>query len=74
MTRKKALNLAGDVVDTLTIRLGRIESLATAIHVGCEQLMDLGQLICLASLAQDESHRAQAELTKWFDGLSGHRQ
>jgi hypothetical protein len=64
MTRRAALNLAGDVVDTISIRLARIESLATAIHIGCDQLMDSGKLICLASLAEDESQRAQAELVK----------
>jgi hypothetical protein len=72
MDRRPALTLAGDVVDTITIRLARIEALATAIHVGCNESVDAGKIICLASLAEDESQRAQAELKKWFDGLSGH--
>jgi hypothetical protein len=74
MSRKAALNLAGDVVDTMSIRLGRLESLAVAIHMGCNDCMDPGQIICLASLAEDEAQRAQAELVKWFGGLSGHHQ
>jgi hypothetical protein len=74
MTRKASLNLAGDVVDTISLHLARIESLATAIHLRCNDCMDLGKLICLPSLAEDESQRAQAELFKWFDGLSEQHQ
>jgi hypothetical protein len=36
--------------------------------------MDVGKLIFQASLAEDEAQRAKAELVKWFDGLTGHRQ
>jgi hypothetical protein len=74
MTRKTALNRAGDIVDTIGIHLSRIESLATAIHTGCDEQMSPDKILCLASLAENEAQRAQAELDKWFDGLTGHRQ
>ena len=51
MTRKSALNLAGDIVDQLSIRLANIEALSEAILHGSEDAMDRDKIGSLTSLA-----------------------
>jgi hypothetical protein len=71
MTRKAALNLAGDFVDVLSIHLARIESLTTAIQIGCDERMDPAKVLPLANLAEDQADKAQGELESWYDALTG---
>ena len=70
MNRRTALNIAGDIVDSLGIRLDRIDALQRSIMLGAENIMDQGQMLCLADLASDECHKARTELVSWFDALS----
>jgi hypothetical protein len=70
MTRRAALEVAGDIVDSLCIRLDRIEALQRSIMLGTENVMDQEQMFCLADLTSDECHKAQDELGTWFDALT----
>jgi hypothetical protein len=46
MTRRAALEVAGDIVDSLCIRLDRIEALQRSIMLGAENVMDQEQMFC----------------------------
>jgi hypothetical protein len=39
-----------------------------------EENRDREKIGTLVDLAGNETHNAKAELDKWFDGLTGHRQ
>jgi hypothetical protein len=65
---------AVDMVDVLNRRLARMEAIQEAILPMAEEGRDREKIGTLADLAEDEAHRAQAELVKWFDRLTGHRQ
>jgi hypothetical protein len=69
MSPRAALDLCGDHVDLANIYLDRIKALATAIHIGCNEGLAQDDILVLASIVEDEAHRAQAELEAWFDGL-----
>jgi hypothetical protein len=51
-----------------------VEAIQEAIFLMMEENRDRDRIGTLFDLTGNEAHNAKAELDKWFDGLSGHRQ
>jgi hypothetical protein len=64
----------GDVIDSCTIHLLRVEALVRAILCGAECCIDPEQLGTLADLCEDTAHEARSELDAFWESLTAKKE